>query len=156
MRKVSWALIIAACWWTPSSVVADEVAAKRPIKMTWSEAESWLTGRGCTLKPDLQPDMPGWLIAWCQQEPKVEITFMFSKKEDTEPAPCISLAFNPFGTPEWRPLVKVVTGGDAAKLPKPPGDNKSRTFALKTPTGSVKLLIGDRGRDVDIGDRCEK
>jgi hypothetical protein len=155
VRKMAWALSIAASCWA-SSVVAEEAVAKRPIKMSWSEAESWLTGRGCTLKPDIQPDMPGWLIGWCQQEPKIEVTFMFARKGDTQPATCISLAFSPSGTPEWRPLVKVVTGGDVAKLPKPPGDNKSRTVVLKTLSGPVKLFIGDRGRDVDIGDKCEK
>jgi hypothetical protein len=155
LSKLVRALIVAILCWTPSPVVADSGIAKRPIKMTSSEAESWLTGRGCTLKPDLQPDMPGWMIGWCPEEPK-EITFMFAKRGDSQPATCITLAFNPTGTPDWRYAVKIFTGGDAAKLAKAPGKSKSLSFVLKTPGGPVKLLIGDGGRDVSIGDKCER
>ena len=155
LRKTASALVIVGCCSASSAVAADEPISKLPIKMTWTEAESWLSGRGCILKPDIQPDMPGWLIGWCQQEPKIEITFMFSRHGDTQPATCITLAFNPTGAPEWRPTVRLFTGADAAKLPKAPGANKSGRFVVKTPTGSVKLLLSDRGRDVGIGEKCE-
>lgn len=121
--------------------------------MAWSPAEAWLTGRGCTLKPDLQPDMPGWLIGWCPAEPR-EITFMFATKGDTGTASCITLAFNPSGTPNWRPAIKLITGQDATKLPTAP--KKPKAFVLKSPAGPISLLIGDQGRDVSIGDHCEK
>ena len=123
-------------------------------KMNWSEAQGWLSGRGCEIKPDLRPDLPGSLIAWCTPEPKIEITFDFVRPGDSHPARCISLAFAPTGVPNWKPTVAMMTGIEVKNLPKPPGDLKPRRFTVKGPSGSVTLLLGSHGRDVSIGEKC--
>jgi hypothetical protein len=148
------AFVLVAC--SGIARAEQEAPLSTPIQsMSWSDAETFLRARGCTLHPELDPDKPEQLNGRCRSGWN-EWMFIFAKPHDARPAQCILVYWNDWktqgATPDWRAAIKLFTGADASHVPDP--GRKEKAYRLKSPTGPVTIGMGGDVTSFSVGTRC--